>query len=349
MKPRKNIAELSRELALRTEVFCRHFFPNGHKQSNYWQIGDTSGARGQSLAIRLKDSSGRKAGNWNDYATGEWGDLIDLLHEHRGNTNNGDTLREIRSFLGETPVPETSENDDLSKQSPVVASSQRIVQGRKLFNLGRPVLATLGDTYLKSRAIERRGPALRFHPTVFLRGKGEESGTLQKQPALLAKITDNEGRITGCARTFLNASTGKLAEFDNPKRVLGQLHGNAIRFGSGVSAQDLIVGEGLENVLSVGTALPEFDLASCLTANHLSLFIAPSMIKRIWIARDGDKVGEQAAIRLRKRLEPNGFLCVDLVPELEDFNKDLLEHGKEALRHRLLKAMKEEGLSLTDR
>ncbi|PHR51254.1 MAG: hypothetical protein COA47_18145 [Robiginitomaculum sp.] len=53
---------------------------------------------------------------------------------------------------------------------------------------------------------------------------------------------------------------------------------------------DLIVGEGLENTLSIGSALPEYDLAACLTANHLAVFVPPISARRIWIARDGDDV-----------------------------------------------------------
>lgn len=76
MSGNQDIKVLSRDLAGRAEAFCRHFFPDGRKQGNYWQLADTSGAKGQSLAIRLHDHGGRKAGNWADHANGEYGDLI---------------------------------------------------------------------------------------------------------------------------------------------------------------------------------------------------------------------------------------------------------------------------------
>ena len=120
-------------------------------------------------------------------------------------------------------------------------------------------------------------------------------------------------------------------------------------FWSGTGRTDLIVGEGLENTLSVGTALPEFDLASCLTATHLGLFIPPPGIKRIWIARDNDEVGRNASMRLRNQLESLGIACGDLVPsKLDDFNDDLQAFGKDALRRSLLKAMKAQGLEIED-
>jgi hypothetical protein len=180
-------------------------------------------------------------------------------------------------------------------------------------------------------------------------GQGEDDpDPPQRAPALLAKITDNRGQVTGCARFYLDPSTGGLAAIESPKRILGQLYGHAIRFWSGKARSDLIVGEGLENTLSVGTALPEFDLASCLTATHLGLFIPPPGIKRIWIARDNDEAGRNASLRLRNHLEMRGIACGDLVPSMGDFNDDLRAFGRDALRRSLLKAMKAQGLEIED-
>jgi len=206
-------------------------------------------------------------------------------------------------------------------------------------------LGTAAANYLYGRCIARLGPALQYHPRVYFRGADTGRDQPRYAPALLAKITDNQGNITGCARTYLDPITGRIADLSSPKRILGQLHGNAIRFWSGSNLDELIVGEGLENTLSVGTALPGFNLASCLTATHLGLFIPPSGIKRIWIARDNDLAGERAAQTLASKLTSSGIECACLVPKLGDFNEDLLAFGKEALRGTLLSAMKIEGLS----
>ena len=347
MSAQRSIADLSADLADRAESFCHQYFPEGRKQGNYWQVGDTSGAKGQSLAIRLQAEGGRKAGSWTDYTTGQYGDLIDLLHERLGSVTLKETLREVRSFLGEAPSPAVP-RDARNPEPPNAASGKRIARARKLFAAGKPVLGTLAATYLQGRGITRLGPALRYHPQVFLWQGEDDTDLPQKVPALLAKITDNRGQITGCARTYLDPSTGRLAAIESPKRILGQLHGHAIRFWSGNARAGLIVGEGLENTLSVGTALPEFDLASCLTATHHGLFIPPSGIKRIWIARDNDEAGRNASTRLRNQLESNGIICGELVPAMDDFNDDLRAFGRDALRRSLLNAMKAQGLEIED-
>jgi len=338
---RRKVADLSADLGTRAENFCRYYFPEGRKQGNYWQISDTTGAAGQSLSIRLQAQEGRKAGGWTDYQSGEYGDLIDLLHAKLGSLSLKDTLKEAQSFLGDAPCP-INHDAARSRAQTEVASTKRIARARKLFSYGRPVLGTAAASYLQSRGVTRLGPALRFYPKVFLhRGEGAPP---EQCPALLAKITDNRGQTTGCARTYLDPSTGGIADIVSPKRMLGQLHGNAVRFWSGSDCANLIVGEGLENTLSVGTALPEFDLASCLTATHLGLFIPPIDVERIWIARDNDEAGEHAASRLRTRLASQGVIVADLVPRLGDFNDDLLAYGKDALRQALLLAIKKQGL-----
>jgi hypothetical protein len=270
------------------------------------------------------------------------------MHERLGSVTLKETLREAQSFLGEAPCPAVPRETQRAER-PDAAVSKRISRARKLFAAGKPVLGTLAATYLQGRGITRLGPALRYHPRVFLRQGEDDSDLPQRFPAMLAKITDNRGQVTGCARTYLDPSTAGLAAIESPKRILGQLHGHAIRFWSGTSRGDLIVGEGLENTLSVGTVLPEFDLASCLTATHLGLFIPPPGIKRIWIGRDNDEAGRNASMRLRNQLKSRGIICGDLVPTMGDFNDDLRALGKDTMRRSLIEAMKAQGLEIEDR
>ena len=216
---------LARGLARHAEAFCRHWFPEGRKVGNYWQMADISGAKGRSLTIRLKSHGSRQAGKWTDHQNGDHGDLLDLLHYHLEPVAYPDLLRQAADYLGEAPV---IPDDGTSDYEPAVASNRQAAAGRRLFSYGRPIRNTLADAYLRGRGIARFGPALAFHPNVYLRA---QDGTRLEIPALLAAITDNAGTVTGCSRVFLNARTGGLAAIEAPKRVLGRLHGNAIRFG----------------------------------------------------------------------------------------------------------------------
>jgi hypothetical protein len=320
---------LSIGLARHAEAFCRHWYPEGRKVGNYWQMADVSGAKGRSLAVRLRSHGNRQAGKWTDNATGEYGDLLDLLHYRLEPVAYPELLRQAADYLGEAPVIPV---DGTSDYEPAVTSNRQIEAGRRLFSYGRPIKNTLAEGYLRGRGIARFGPALAFHPNVYLRA---EDGTRLEIPALLAAITDNAGTVKGCSRVFLDPETCSLADIEAPKRVLGHLHGNAIRFGETSDCTDLLVGEGLENTLSVGTALPRAALASCLTANHLAAFTYPSSIKRLWIARDNDETGARAALRLADRADADGIEPVILTPERDDFNLDLTTDGVTEVRRRL--------------
>lgn len=335
MNNQQSVGELSDALAARAENLCRHYFPQGQKRGIYWYMGDVSGKKGKSLAIRLQASGGRKAGSWNDYAGGadDYGDLIDLLQKHFGHANVGKTLIEVKAFLGKTPSPAR----ELNPTSTAEEANKRLARARKLIKYSIPTYRTPASAYLLGRGIKRFGPSLRYNKRVYVWTGGDEP---EKYPALLAKITDYSDTMTGVARYFLNARTGKLADFEGPKRVLGRLHGNAVRFSTGIPQDELIAGEGLENVLSIGTALRDSDLASCLTANHLALFNPPKRIKRLWIARDNDEAGEDAAARLKARAEELGLWCGELVPDGNDFNFDLTSMGLDAFRDHLLSQMR---------
>lgn len=208
------IGELSEMLAAGAESFCRHYFPEGQKQGNYWQMGDTSGSKGKSLVVRLQNSGGRKAGQWTDYATSEFGDLIDLLHIHLGDPNPSTTFKEVRAYLGETPSPARS----VDMESPALQANKRREQARTIVKYSKSTYRTLAANYLFGRMIKRFGPSLRFHPSLYVRN--EEDTDFIKRPALIAKITDNSGVITGCGRTFLNPASNQLADMESPKGVV---------------------------------------------------------------------------------------------------------------------------------
>lgn len=334
--------EIVEQLAARTEAFCRAWFPNGRRVGNYWLMGDTTGAAGRSLSIRLRPAGGRAAGKWSDYATDEFGDLIDLIEVHK-NCSKREAFNEARRFLGR-PDPEP---DRQAMIDGLVSGrcSDKVEAGRRLFSIGRSIIRTPAERYLRGRNISRFGPALAYHSRVYFRDADDQTRQL---PALLAAITSNDGAITGCARTFLDVRNDALAQIEEPKRVLGQLYGNAIRFAGSPGSEDLVAGEGLETVLSVGSAFPLLSLAACLTANHLGLFDPPPQIRRLWIARDNGTAGENAAARLRARAEPMGMTVYDLVPKRDDFNSDLQEDGLTALRVRLTAAMRDCGVDPPD-
>jgi hypothetical protein len=98
----------------------------------------------------------------------------------------------------------------------------------------------------------------------------------QVWPALLAAVTSLDGKVTGALRTFLDPS-GRKAGIASPRRALGKLARHGVRFGT---AHDVMaVGEGLETILSVHTAVP-MPVAAALSAGNLTFFEPPVTLRR---------------------------------------------------------------------
>jgi Toprim domain len=322
-------AELAHRLARNAEAVCRHYLSNGRREGRYWIVGDVANTPGRSLYVRLygPPSGKRAAGKWTDAAVGQHGDLLDLIALSCGLDRLADVLIEARRFLGlaqPTPIvpPRPEPPDGLPKAA------------RRLLVMSYPIADTIAETYLRTRgiAITPDLRALRFHPRCFYRITDEETGKDRYEvwPALLATVTDLDGKVTGVHRTWLDPSGYGKAPVSSPRRALGDLLGHGVRFGT---ADDVMVaGEGLETVLSVRTILPAMPMAAALSANHLVVFRPPPTLRRLYVARDNDVDGQRAAHQLSRRAQAAGIEALPLTPSLKDFNEDLRHLGIDTLR-----------------
>src|SRR5215813_11634312 len=98
-------SDLARRLAEQAEGVCRHYLSNGRRVGHYWIVGDARNAAGRSMFVRLRGAGVGKgaAGKWTDAATGEHGDLLDVIRESCGLAEFSDVLAEARRFLSLPP------------------------------------------------------------------------------------------------------------------------------------------------------------------------------------------------------------------------------------------------------
>ena len=318
-----NASNVSAALAAQAESVCRHYLPNGRREGRYWVVGNVHGSRGNSLFIRLRGPG--RPGKWTDAATGQHGDLLDIIKHRSGAISIRDALANARAFLAmpaSCPMPPTPASQD---NEPLRRSAQR------LWHSSHPIAGTNAESYLKARGIAHcHYTSLRFHPSLYYR----EGDSTRQFPALIAAATDPTGRITGVHRTYLDPARPAKANVQNPKKALGDIIGSTVQFASANPDTCLIVGEGIETVLSLLTAYPACAGAATLSAAGLGAF-SPSGDRRIAIGRDRGPDGIAAGMRLAERCMKARIRFRILPPLLQDFNDDLVAFGPEGIRRSL--------------
>jgi len=176
--------------------------------------------------------------------------------------------------------------------------------------------------YLANRGlsgVNLDGEVVRFHPELgyWERNEQNEPRLVGRFPAMVALVTDADGRPVTVHRTYL-ALGGHKAPVPAPKKLMGypgdRLVGGAIRL---ISPGPILgVAEGVETALAVHlrTGMPVW---SAISAGLLARMEPPAetSLVVVWADRDRSGAGEVAAHSLRERLIKRGMpVAVHLPP-----------------------------------
>ena len=269
-----NSAAIAAALAERAEAVCRRYLPHGRRQGRYWVAGDLDGARGRSLNVRLHVPG--TPGTFTDAATAQHDDLLDIIRHRTRAPTLREALDEARSFLALPAAPATGEPD----------SYDATEAARRLWRRCRAIDGTLAERYLHARgsraAASRRCASTRRSATARGRrcnpaGAGRRRDWRRRRHPRRAAHLPRDPRSP--------ARAGVAA----PRKALGRIFGRAVRFGRPDGM--LLVGEGIETVLSLVTAFPEITAAAALSAGSLGAFAPPPGLARLVIPRDNDIEG----------------------------------------------------------
>ncbi|MEM9762487.1 MAG: toprim domain-containing protein [Pseudomonadota bacterium] len=311
-------SEMAQRLAREAETVCRYYLPNGRRHGRYWCVGDVLNTPGRSLYVRLSGSG--TAGKWTDSATGDHGDLLDLIAANRA-LSLREAIAEAQSFLG------LRQAADRQRSPSHFAPRPPIEAARRLWSMGDPIAGTLAGRYLARRGIAppRSSDALRYHPDCFRRDL-----PAKKRPALLAKISAHDGTFQGVHRTWLDPATADKASIDVPRKAMGRLRGHGVWI---CAPADLVAaGEGLETVLLLGAAMPSLSVVAALSAGNLAALILPPGLRRLYVLVDDDRAGRWASESLVQRARAEGIDAVALVFPGGDANDALQRQGIEDFR-----------------
>lgn len=212
---------------------------------------------------------------------------------------------EIETVVGTVPANTIKPSmSDAEK----VAAYKRIWRQSKTVTVGDPV-----HQYLVRRVGITNVPAsIRFHAELDYR---HDDGSKTRHPAMIARVTDNDGKGVAIHRTYLTEG-GDKADVPTAKKVIGILPASsAIRLFDAGSC--LGVAEGIETALSASLSF-DVPVWASVTASGMERWSPPTGSRRVIVFGDNDVsgTGQASAWILAKRLIASGIdVEVKIPPE----------------------------------
>jgi hypothetical protein len=317
-------AELARMLASRMATLAPELLPGGRRVGAEWVAGDLTGRPGRSLSVRI---TGPKAGVWRDFATGEGGDALDLVAAVLFAGDMRQAMAWARAWLGlghnaphTTPAERRAADERREAEAAREAEARRRAAVALFLDAREGIVGTPAGDYLAGRGIDltrlgRQPRCLRFHPSAWC----AEAGT--RLPALVAAITDADGRHVATHRTWLaRDASGAWAKapLRDPKKTLGSYAGGCIRLWRGATGRSLseaqpgeavAIAEGIETALSVAVACRELRVLAAVSLANMGRLILPPQITHVTLCADDDGDNQAAAellIRAAERFAREG-------------------------------------------
>jgi hypothetical protein len=231
---------------------------------------------------------GQARGCFKDFATGEKGDVLDLVAYCKGG-GRSEGVRWAMDWLGLTVMTEANvarmresatRRRAAAEAEQARADARIIARAQRLWNAcGGDVTETPVSRYYAARGVPLHEiPGLewgdlRWHPNLeWWRGRTHDADGVVTEgprfPAAVWAIRDRAGALCAVHCTFIRADGLKKANVGNPKLMLGLVLGGVIRLTRGVSnrtpeqagaaeAGVLALSEGPENGLTLARAAPE--------------------------------------------------------------------------------------------
>lgn len=337
-----SIEELKDRLLAQISSVVPHYAPDAPgsytEKGLYFTLNP--GRADKSVGSFCVTMTGEKAGKWRDYATGDHGDILDLIRLNLGCTL-AEAIKEARAYLGlETEDPELRRKRQKAAEE---AKARRAAADRKareekkrrrsqahaLWLSGQEHIArTPVDHYLRDtrgidlKALGRQPRALRYVPQCFWTEMDPETGEMLEEslPAMVAIATNAAGQSVACHRTYLgiNEATGRWdkARVRQPKKVLGDYAGAAIHIWSGAGPKGgkagplakcqpgtrVYISEGIEDALSVVTLLPEVRVLAAISLTNMASVRLPENVSAVTLVADQDE-NDQAKAALERAIE----------------------------------------------
>jgi hypothetical protein len=337
-----SIEQIKAMLLERVESVAQHYAPPA--PGSYIDRGDwftlNPGRADKSVGSFVVHMHGPRAGTWKDFATGDGGDLLDLIRLARGGTIV-DALREARLFLGLSQIDgaalrareRAAEDAKRRRQEAERAHNEKAEAARRYAHRlwlsgqarieGTPVARYLAGRGIDLAGLPRPVRALRYVPQLPYRHVDPDTGEVieGRWPAMVAMATDHTGTPRACHRTWLALQPdGRVTKAPVPvaKKVVGNIRGAAVNLWRGGDAgprggeppalrdcapgSHVYISEGIEDALSAVMIDPGLRVLAAYSLSNLGAVQLPRNVSDVTLIADND-LGQQAKDQLRRAIE----------------------------------------------
>lgn len=322
-RERVPIADIKAELQAHIERLAPMLAPapDAYRSGCYWITRNParSDRHAGSFVVWLK---GGATGCWKDYATGEKGDVLDLVQHCLRLPGRGEAVREALSITGLERLSavelerQREKWRQLEKERSIRHERDLVRARRRAFGFwareARPLEAgSVAWTYLT----EARGIPLATFPHLpslvrwvpSLRHTDMETGEITEWPALVSGIVDAGGKVIAIHRTWLAADGSGKAPVDPPRKAWPDYAGGVIWLSRGVSGLSVAearraghldvvaIGEGVEDGLSLAALEPTVRVCAGISLSNLQNIPDFPFASAWLLSRDNDWGKPQAA------------------------------------------------------
>lgn len=298
-------AEIKALLQDRIADLCRTLAPDGRRSGAYWIARNPArdDHKPGSFWIKLSNT----AGAWRDEATGDKGDVLQLVAYCQRLADFASTIAWAKDWLGLASVDpqtlaRTRRRIEKKRAAAEAEAAERLARQRKAAKAqwlaAAPIAGTLAERYLLGRGIPLAD--LAQPPRALRCGTRTHKESGQELPAMLACVTGPDETFWALHATFLRPDGCGKAAVDPARKIWPSYRGGAIRLSKGetklrpreAAAEGLLdtlaLTEGIEDGLSVALACPELRVWAAGALGNLGAIRVPECSAEVVVCADND-------------------------------------------------------------
>lgn len=332
-----NVASLAAELA-----------PDGKRSGAYWIARNPTRADKNAGSFYIWISGGAP-GAWRDDATGDKGDVFDLIAYVEGLDKPKHDMRPVlnwsRAWLGldGAAKPKLRERIQAATDAQAARDAQSAAELEKARRTAKaiylesrqlPFYCSPADTYLRGRGIDvsllsKLPGCIGWVPECW------HSETQTKWPALVACFTADDGSVAAVHRTFVARDGKRKAPVSPARKIWPSFSGAAIHLWRGASGlpvraaaangllETLVICEGVEDALSLALACPELRIWAAGSLANIGNLKIPACCDRVIVTADNDWGKPQAQALLARAIDAIAAQGKDVSIARSSFGKDV--------------------------